>query len=501
MYILYSVTSWTHSLHTLFSRLHTELRTQPDPTASTLRHKASNILYQLWRGFPVTTQKLSGDLQKAWGLGARFVQKVLWITIPSKSVYRWLVMQMLLAGIALLFSMMPHQFFQYDTIQWLLTTVIVISAGDFTLAVFLNSPNRASQSVAVQLKTCFGLVRSFFYDLFLYPTLILSILQLIQTQSYLIFHGQSNSFENEDSWQFATFSVIASLYVMTVYSMRFGVFSSAVGGLLHNHTNITTGSKKASALFLKGFLAQNVIQIAVQIMMLIMISVRYQAERGRVNNYYMRQEDGGGYGEDDGETVSKFLKVMIAGGLLIPILALPMYFVSMQKQVEEFPISLYLNSPSEQRAIRRTSQTDTNTFRNDFNRFHNYNVSFVGALANVLQPLFSPVQVVLCALYTLLLLSFFVCFSVTHSVNEDAGRLETVNAFSAGLYSDVYNMPRKVTEATFVVALLLTIVANFLPILYGMLGAFLLPLNLVVGSVWMLAKKIRFGRYNSIQTV
>ena len=397
-------------------------------------------------------------------------------------------MQLVLAGMALLFSMMPNRFFEFDTIQWLLTTVLVLTVVDFAIAVFLQHPNRTSRSSATSFKTCFGLTRSCFYDLFLYPTLILSIFQIIRTQSYLIFHGQGDNFNNEDTWEFATFSVVASLYVMTVYIMRIGAFSSAVSGLLHNYTD-TRGSRKIGAFFLKGFLVQIVVQVAIQIMLLIMIGVRYQAERG------------GGYNVYGEESTSKFLNVMIAGGLLIPMLSLPMYFVSTQKQVEEFPISLFLNTPSEQRAIRTTNPSDINTFKTEFARFHKYNTSVVGVLANVLQPLFSPVQVIPCAVYTLLLLSFFVCFSITHNENVDTGHMETVNAFNVGLYSNIYSMPRTVTEGTFVVALLATIATNFLPMVYGMVGAVLLPLHLVVGGMWLLVKAIRSRQYLSVQTV
>ena len=403
-------------------------------------------------------------------------------------------MQLVLAGLALLFSMMPDQFFQFYTIQWLLLTVIVLSVVDLAASIFMNHPNRTLQPFAIRFKTYFGLIRSFFYDLFLYPIMILMIFQIIRNQSYLIFHGEGNNFDNDHTWEFATFSVVASLYVMTVYIMRFGTFSSAVGSLLHNHTNIS-GSRRVGAFFLKGFLLQIVVQVAIQVMLLMMISVRYQAETGD-GNFYMQEDEGNDM--EEGDSISRFLNVMIAGGVLIPILSLPMYFVSTQTLVEEFPVSFFLDSPSEQRAISSTSRIDTNLLKTEFSRFHKYNMSFVGGLSNILQPLFSPFQVILCALYTLFLLSFFICFSVMYAVNEQTGRLETVNAFKAGLYSDIYSMPRAVTECTFVVALLATIFANILPMFYGIVGAALLPLHFTVGALWLLVKIIRSRHYLSV---
>ena len=408
-------------------------------------------------------------------------------------------MQMVLVGIALLFSMMPDRFFAFGKVQWLLVTVLVLSLADIATTAFLNHPNRTSRPLVVQIKLYFSLLRSCFYDLFLYPALVVSIFEIIRTHSYLIFHGEENKFNDEDTWDFAAFSVIASVYVMMIYVLRFNVLSSAVNSLLLNHTSISN-SRATSVFFLRVFLFQVVTQVAIQIMFFIMISVRYQAERGGGEQFYKRQEDGDVYYAGDGEGISKFLKVMIAGGILIPMLAVPMFFVTAQKLVEEFPISLFLNSPSEQRAIRNTNRTQADIFKTEFARFHNYNSSFVGGVTNLLQPLFSPVQIVLCALYTLLLLSFFVCFGVTHAVNGDSGQVETVNAFKIGLYSNVYNMPRTVTEATFVVALMGTIVTNILPMIYGMFGAVLLPVHCTVGLVWLLVKLARSWNYLSVQS-
>ena len=478
------------------------------PADSSLRSNTPSLLYQIWRGFPVTPQKFSGDLRIAWGHGAGVIRRVLAAAVLSRSVYRWLGMQLVLVGLALLFSMLPDQFFRFYKIQWLLTTVLVLTVVDLGVSIFMNHPNRSSQPHVVRLKMYFGLIRSFFYDLFLYPVLILTIFQIIRTQSYLIFHGEGNNFDNEDTWEFAMFSVLASLYVMTVYIMRFGVLSSAVGSLLHSRSNIS-GSRRIGGFFLKGLLLQAIIQIAIQVMLLMLISVRYQAERGGGNdrNYY-RQEDEDDMDDsdwinemDEGNGISRFLKVMIAGGILIPMLALPMYFISTQKLAEEFPISLFLDSPSERRAISSASQVDTNKLKTDFYAFHKYNMSLPGGLMSILQPLFSPVQVIVCGLYTLLLVSFFVCFSTTHILNEETGRSEMVNAFKAGYYSDIYNMPRAVTEATFIVSLLITIVVNILPMFYGIVGAALLPLHFTVGAVWLLVKAIRSRRYRSDQTV
>ena len=470
--------------------------------SSGLCSKLLGICYLIWRGLPITPQKFSGDLRKAWGFGVRFSRKLL--SLSSSSVYRWLIMQLVLAGLALLFSMMPDQFFTFRAIQWLLTTVIVLSIVDFVITVLLNHPNRTSQPAVIQFKIYSGIFRSYFYDLFLYPILILTLFRLIRTQSYLIFHGEDNNFNNEDTWEFAVFSVVASLYIMIAYVMWFSTHSWAVSSLLFNHIGIS-GSRKMGMILLKGCLVQIVVQVAIQIMLLIMICVRYQAEMSGGNFYYMRQEDdkdGGMNGaEEEEEGISQFLKVMIAGGILIPMFSLPMYFVSTQKLVEEFPIGLFLNSPSEQRAIRNTSNVDTGAMKAEFSRFHKYNTSTIGVLANIMQPLFSPIQVVLCAVYTLLLLSFFVCFSYTHTVvDDDSGHTETVNAFKTGLYSDIYNMPYTVIKGTFVVALLATIMTNILPMMYGMVGAVLLPFNCIVGLIWILVKFIRTRSYLSIQS-
>ena len=407
-------------------------------------------------------------------------------------------MQIVLAGLGLLFSMMPDKFFVFGAIQWLLLTVLVLSVVDIAATVFLNHPNRTSQSCILQFKVYTTLLRSCFYDLFLYPLLILSIFRIIRTQSYRIFHGEENDFNDDETWDFATFTVVASLYAMIVYILRFSSLSSTANSLLLNHTTVS-GSRTFGVVFMRGFLIQIAVQVAVQIMFLMMIGVRYQAERGG-GGYYVREDDEDIYYVREEEGLSRFLKVMIAGGILIPMLALPMYLVSAQKLVEEFPVSLFLNSPSEQRAIRNTNRSQADAFKTEFAQFHKYNTSFVGGAANLLQPLFSPVQIVLCALYTLLLLSFFVCFGVTHAVNGNTGEVETVNAFDAGLYSDIYNMPRSVTEGTFVVCLLTVIAANILPMIYGMVGALLLPLHCTVGLLWLVVKVWRSRNYLSVQS-
>lgn len=492
---------YSQCIYILYTVFCAESHTPSNQVESGLHCKSPcSLLYPIWRGFPVTPQKFSPDLQKAWVHGAGVVRRVLNISILSTSGYRWHGVQLLLTALALLFSMMPNHYLEFYRIQWLLLTVLMLLVVDFAVSVFLNHPNRTSQPAAIRIRGFLAFARSFLYDFFLYPILILSIFQIIQTQSYLIFDGKGNDFDSVHTWKFATLSVVASLYITTVYIMRFGAFSSAVGGLLHNHIN-TSGARKASRYFLKGFLLQIVIQVAIQVMLFIMISVRYQAERGGGNDVYMRQDnDDSVYDEEegDGDSISQFLKGMIVGGILIPILSLPMYFVSTQTLVEEFNVSLFLNSP-ERRALSSANRIDIQALKTEFSRFHKYNMSSVGGLLNVLQPLFSPLQVILCALHTLLLLSFFICFSLMHMENE--GQTVTVNAFKAGLYSNIYRMPRSVTEATFAVALLFTIFANALPIFYGIVGAVLLPFHLTVGTLWLLVKTIRSRNYLSIQTV
>ena len=79
-------------------------------------------------------------------------------------------------------------------------------------------------------------------------------------------------------------------------------------------------------------------------------------------------------------------------------------------------------------------------------------------------------------------------------------KVETVNAFDAGLYSNIYNMPRSVTKGTFVVCLLTVIAANILPMIYGVVGALLLPLHCTVGPVWLVVKLLRSRNYLSVQS-
>ena len=139
---------------------------------------------------------------------------------------------------------------------------------------------------------------------------------------------------------------------MTIYIMRFGVFTSVVSSLLHSRTNIS-GAGKFGSLFLKGFLLHIIIQIAIQIMFLMLICVRYQAEVGAGDYNPMQrdmddddQDDGGG--PDNMATsggISRFLKVMISGGLLLPLFSLPLYFVSAQKPCRRVPHQLLPGLP------------------------------------------------------------------------------------------------------------------------------------------------------------
>ena len=417
-------------------------------------------------------------------------------------------MQVILASLALLFSMMPNRFFHFYAIQWLLTTVTVLSVIDLAVTVYLNHPNRALLPCSLRYKMYFGLIRSGLYDLFLYPILILSTFQIIRSQSYQIFHGDAGRFDSTDTWGFAMFSAVGTLYIMTIYIMRFGVFTSVVSSLLHSRTNIS-GAGKFGSLFLKGFLLHIIIQIAIQIMFLMLICVRYQAEVGAGDYNPMQrdmddddQDDGGG--PDNMATsggISRFLKVMISGGLLLPLFSLPLYFVSAQKLVEEFPISFFLDSPTEQRAISSSSRVDTTKLKMEFHAFHNYNTSLSGGILNLLQPLFSPLQVVICAFYTLYLMSFFICFSSVYVISEETNRLNVVNAFKAGYYSNIEGMSRSVVETTFVFAFIGSIFSNIIPIFYATVGTVLLPLNTVIGIVWLVIKLVQTKRRLSSHTV
>ena len=479
-------------------------------------NRGLSLCYQLWRGIPATPQKLTPDLAQAWSHGFELIRQQLNASVSSKSVYQWLGMQIIMAGLALLFSMMPDSFFRFYPLQWLLTTVIVLSVVDLIVSVYLNHPNRATLPVSIRVRTCLGLIRSSFYEFFLYPILMLSIFHTIRNQSYLIFEGEERNFDNTDTWGFATLSTIGIMYLMTAYIMRFRMLFTTVTILLHSRSNIS-GSKKFGTIFLKGLLVQGILQIAIQIMLIILISVRYEAEIGSGDNNDqemerdMDGEDGGVGGPDDdmediqnAVALSKYLKVMISGGVLIPMLAFVMYFVSAQKLMEEFPISLFLDWPTEQRAISSSSsRIDTAKLKVEFQNFHSYNKSFTGVFLNLIQPLFSPLQAIACGLFTVYIVSFFVCFTSVSIVskNDEYESVNTANAFSVGYYSGLKGMSGSAIKATFVFGLIGTILSNGLPMVYGILGTVLLPLNAILGAVWLALKLGQSRNPVSVHTV
>ena len=442
-----------------------------------------SCVYQTWRGLPATPQKLTPGLCGGWSQGTHIVKKVLGASVPSHSIRGWIGMQLVLASLALLFSMMPDHFFQFHTTQWLLTAVIVLSFTDVAVSAFVNHPNRLSSTLAIQIRTYFGLIRSSFYDAFLYPLVILSIFKIIQNQSYLVFQGNEPILDSKDVWEMTTFSVLGFLYVFIVYFMRLYVYCTAVGRLLQVSSNISC-SRRHKTLFLKGFLLHAALQVALQVMLFILISARYQAE-------HQLRDDSTQF-----EWPSTFLKVMVAGGMVIPLLALPMYFVSAQKLVEEFPIALLLDSPAHQLTL--DTHMDMNKLKRDFLTFHEYNSTFLGGFLNVVQPIFSPIQSLLCGLYTLILMSFFICFSLVHVTEEETGTTQTADAFSTGYYTNVHGMSHSVINATFALALLTTVVTNFIPVFYTIIGTVLLPVNLQVGALWLLAKCRRSRQYITI---
>ena len=491
------------------------LSSHPAPDTYTQRRSSEllpnnrglSLCYQLWRGIPATPQKLTPDLAQAWSHGFELIRQQLNASVSSKSVYQWLGMQIIMAGLALLFSMMPDSFFRFYPLQWLLTTVIVLSVVDLVVSVYLNHPNRLTLPFSIRVRMFLGLIRSSFYELFLYPILMLSIFHTIRNQSYQIFEGEERNFDNTDTWGFATLSTVCIMYLMTVYIMRFRMLFTIVSILLHSRSNIS-GAKKFGTIFLKGLLIQGILQIAIQIMLIILISVRYEAEIGITENndkemerdIYDENGDVGGP-DDDMEDIentvalSKYLKVMISGGVLIPMLAFVMYFVSTQKLMEEFPISLFLDWPTEQRAISSSSRIDTAKLKVEFQTFHSYNKSFTGGFLNLIQPLFSPLQAIVCGLFTVYIISFFVCFASVSVVSkeDESETVNTANAFSVGYYSSLEGMSGSAIKATFVIVLIGTILSNTLPMVYGILGTALLPLNAILGAVW-LALKLRQSR-------
>ena len=88
-------------------------------------------------------------------------------------------------------------------------------------------------------------------------------------------------------------------------------------------------------------------------------------------------------------------------------------------------------------------------------------------------------------------MSFFICFSSVYVISEETNRLNVVNAFKAGYYSNIEGMSRSVVETTFVFAFIGSIFSNIIPIFYATVGTVLLPLNTVIGIVWLVIKLVQ----------
>ena len=307
------------------------------------------------------------------------------------------------------------------------------------------------------------ITRNLLTDIFLYPAVIASIVNTLDTHSYnvvlslfdsSIYANSSNvnAAIKDDAINFSLNGLILLLFIVMVHFLRIWQLGFVMKSLLASFKNSLSEARSSARVFIVIFFLHVLVQSIVQMLYLFLIGYRVHAEKTDPSQPQILG-------------VSAYLFIMMVCGGLVPLTGIFMYFITVQKWAEEFPIAFLLDhTPS---SLSANQPHTLHRIEHEFRSHHAFNTSCSGCLFGLIHPLVSPLQTLIAVIF----FSFWVLFVFTYPISSvtSTGLDLFLSTSSHGLVGTVG------VAVVYALIVLLSLLGNLLPIVYGFLGLVMLP--------------------------
>ena len=440
-----------------------EAVSDPTPHSTTSDSSTKTCCYYSCFGFAIFTNRLSPVLRDAWKQGTKKVVDASLPTLSTLSRYILFCTQALIVAACIILSIASTSFKDENMVR----SVSLIACLVVNILERFVSWCGCCQSNGKTYNAFSDITRNLLTDVFLYPAVIASIMNALNTQSYnvvlslfddTIYANVSNSDRavRDDAINFSMNALVLLLFVVMVHLLRLWHLGSIARSLVRGFRNNVSEARSSARVFIIAFFLHVLVQSIVQLLYLFLIGYRVHVESSDPSQPQILG-------------VSVYLFAMMMCGELVPLISVFLFFIATQKWVEEFPIVFFLDHiPSQQLQQQQLlSVTAWNRIEYMFKSLHTFNMRCSGCLFGLIHPLASPLQIVI-AMTFFALWVVFVCAYPISGIDSSSLDLSLSRA-SHGLVGTIG------IAVVYGIVGLLSLLSNLLPLIYGFLGLTLLP--------------------------
>lgn len=411
-------------------------------------------------GFTTFTDRLSPTLRAAWKQGLKQITKTALPVFGTQWRYLLFSLQALITTVCIILSFASTPLSGENVVRNISLVVCLI----MNITERVISWCGCCQSKQSTYNAYSDITRNLLTDILLYPAVIASIMNTLNTKSYNVvfslwnesIYNVSNAKEakQDDAINFSMNMLVILLFVVMVYCLRFWQLGSIVRSLLREFKKNVSGAHSTARVFIVVFFMHALIQSIVQILYIVLISYRIQRELSDQlsTNFQI-------FG------VSIYLFIMMVCGGLVPLMGTFMYFITAQKWAEEFSIAFLLDHTPSDPSNVLCHYIDH--VEQQFKLLHRYNMQCSGCLFGIIHPLVSPLQL----LVTITFFALWVLFVATYPITAlDSAQLDlSLSDPSHGFFGLIG------TAIVYGLVIILSLLGNLLPLAYGLIGLVMIP--------------------------
>lgn len=409
-------------------------------------------------GFTIFTDHLSPTLRGAWNSGAKLITDISLPVFSFQSRYIIFATQALITAACMILSFAATPLKNENLVRTLsLIACLIVNVLERVI-----SWCGCCQSKQKTYNAFSDITRNLLTDILLYPAVVASIVNTLNTKSYntvlsiwnnSVYANVSNADDvmKEDAINISLNGAVLLLFILMVHGLRLGQLGKIVALLLDKLKEDVSGARSTARVFIIAFFVQVLIWSVVQLLYLVLIGFRVQTEMTESSQPQVLG-------------ISVYLFIMMICGELVPLLGIFMYFITAQKWAEEFPIAILLNhAPSTQ----SLSGAVYDRIKYQFKTLHTTNVKCSGCFFGLLHPLMSPFQLLITMVFFILWLLFVCTFPI--STTDSAYFDLSFGNVSSSLLNTV------VMAVAYGLVVVLSLIVSLLPLFYGLVGLGMLP--------------------------
>ena len=337
----------------------------PSPDRSDSDSCGKACCYYSCFGFATFTNRLSPTLRDAWRSGVKNITEMSLPVFSTQVRYILFFIQAVVTLTCIITSFVTTSFKNENLVRSVsLVACFVVNILERIFSCGCCHLKRKTYNAYSDI------TRNVLTDIFLYPAVVASIMNTLNTQSYnvvfslwdsSIYANASNESKavREDAVNFSMNALVLLLFIVMVHVVRLGQLGAIVKSLVGNFKEDVSGARSTSRAFIVIFFVHVLIQTIVQCLYLFLIGFRFHAE---LSNPSQPQILG----------ISVYLFTMMVCGELVPLLGIFMYFIAAQKWAEEFPIALLLDNIRSERSLSGTAH---NRVEYQFKALHKFNTN------------------------------------------------------------------------------------------------------------------------------